>query len=261
MRISQITKISSLVTVAAILLTVSSLLMSWQAMERERAAVLHEKGLVFWSSELMRASDLLTDEVRRYAATGSKNHYDAYWREINETKTRDRALEQLRLLGVSAADMQLPEQAKQQSDGLILLEEKSMAAIAGGNMDEARQLVFGPQYDAFKAKISAPLDEFSTRVKQQAKTELDSARNRSVTLTIASIASFVITGIWFIYLSYGIVGNRIVKRLNILWSAVTRLAGGDLKSNIPDLGGNDEITDLSRALGALRENALGVYNL
>ena len=47
------------------------------------------------SAELRGASTLLTNEVRAYAVTGEQAHLDNYWREVNETKTRDRVVAQL----------------------------------------------------------------------------------------------------------------------------------------------------------------------
>ena len=46
--------------------------------------------------DLGNASDYLTNEARRYVQFGDKEHYDNYWREVKETKTRDRVVARLR---------------------------------------------------------------------------------------------------------------------------------------------------------------------
>jgi hypothetical protein len=45
--------------------------------------------------DLGNASDYLTNEARRYVQFGDKEHYDNYWREVKETKSRDRVVARL----------------------------------------------------------------------------------------------------------------------------------------------------------------------
>ncbi|UFJ39355.1 hypothetical protein LOK74_14900 [Brevibacillus humidisoli] len=55
---------------------------------------------------------------------GDRVHFDNYWREVNETKTRERVIQQLRELNTPEEELALVEQAKQQSDDLVRLERK-----------------------------------------------------------------------------------------------------------------------------------------
>src|SRR4051812_14884094 len=70
-------------------------------------------------ADLARGSDYLTDEVRKYAQFGDRTHYDNYWREVQVTRTRDRVVERLRALHAPEEELQLLEQAQQNSDTLI----------------------------------------------------------------------------------------------------------------------------------------------
>jgi methyl-accepting chemotaxis protein len=118
-------------------------------------------------ADLARASDYLTDEVRKYAQFGERVHYDNYWREVRETQTRDRVVARLRALGAPAEELQLIEQAKRNSDALIATEKQAMARTQRGRFDEARRLLFGPQYDADKRIIMGPIAQFQQRLQQR----------------------------------------------------------------------------------------------
>ena len=48
--------------------------------------------LVSSANDLEYASDLLTEQVRYYVATKEEKYYRAYFKEVNETKSRERAL-------------------------------------------------------------------------------------------------------------------------------------------------------------------------
>ncbi|MBC8287026.1 MAG: hypothetical protein H8E42_06085 [Nitrospinae bacterium] len=39
--------------------------------------------------QLASGSDYLTNEIRRYVQLGDKKHFDNFWREVNETKSRE----------------------------------------------------------------------------------------------------------------------------------------------------------------------------
>lgn len=62
--------------------------------------------------------------MRACVQFGDRVHFDNYWREVNETKTRERVIQQLRELNTPEEELALVEQAKQQSDDLVRLERK-----------------------------------------------------------------------------------------------------------------------------------------
>ena len=58
----------------------------------------HDKQLEFrqLGNDLVNASELLTNEVRKYVQFGNKTNYDNYWKEVNETKTMEKIIDKLR---------------------------------------------------------------------------------------------------------------------------------------------------------------------
>jgi hypothetical protein len=79
--------------------------------------------------DLADASKLLTNEVRAYSVTTSQKHLDNYWAEIDGTKTRDRVISRLKALGATQEELDLLEEAKGNSDGLVTTETRAMRLV------------------------------------------------------------------------------------------------------------------------------------
>lgn len=90
---------------------------------------------------IANGSDYLTDEVRRYVQFGDKVHFDNYWREVNETKSRDKVVIRLKELNAPEEELELVEKSKSISDNLIPIEESAMKAVEDNDFDMARRLV------------------------------------------------------------------------------------------------------------------------
>jgi methyl-accepting chemotaxis protein len=185
-------------------LLVVGVLMARSAVGRAERAVERQIAYREIGRDLTRASDLLTNEARAYSVSASGDHLAAYWREIDVTKTRERALARLKRLGVSADELALVEQAKRNSDALVRTEARSQrlvlealqtpeakmpAAIAATKLapdDEAlavdeklaaaRSIMFDAQYTADKAKIAKPMARFQQLLNDRASAEAVAAR-------------------------------------------------------------------------------------
>src|SRR4051812_46281563 len=83
-------------------LLVVGVLAARSAVGRSQRAVERQIAYREIGQDLTRASDLLTNEARAYSVSASGDHLDAYWREVDVTKTREHAIARLKQLGVSA---------------------------------------------------------------------------------------------------------------------------------------------------------------
>ena len=57
--------------------------------------------------ELAGASSRLTNEVRSFAVTTDEPHLAAYWKEVDETKTRERVIAELKKRGATERELGL----------------------------------------------------------------------------------------------------------------------------------------------------------
>ncbi|MFN4088157.1 MAG: methyl-accepting chemotaxis protein [Alphaproteobacteria bacterium] len=255
MRLASITKLSYSAVVTLSLATGVSVWMAHGATQAEIDARARQAELKQLGLDLANASDFLTNEARRYSIFGNKMHHDAYWKEVKETRKRDRVVERLIELGAPATELDLIETAKNNSDALIATEDAAMRAVAAGDLDKARSLMFDESYDRNKAIIVGPLSEFQTMMNARAEREVaDAARTTDVMTTISS-ALIAMTGLTFLGLLFFVFSRRVVAPLARLSGAVVQVADGQLDVEVPGVGRRDEIGDMAAAVQVFKDNA------
>lgn len=108
--------------------------------------------------ELMTGSDMLTKQVRLAAATGEQTYIDAYFEEANVTKTREKALADLKELNGTAEAIASLKKALFASDDLMQTEyyamrllEESMGTDPSGWPEELRTVTLSAEDAALSA--------------------------------------------------------------------------------------------------------------
>ncbi|MGD8188921.1 methyl-accepting chemotaxis protein [Brevibacillus ginsengisoli] len=258
MKISTSIKLTSTMVLVLAVLTFLSLYFLDQSINEENQVV--EKKIEFkqLGNDLMSGSDYLTNEVRSYVQYGEKQHYDNYWREVNETKTRDHSIKRLEELGAPEELLSLVKEAKEKSDTLAKLEDEAMKAAERKDFDKARALVFGNEYEEMKSSIANKIKEFATKLNQQAEQASTEAQNAthlflfvSNVLTVITVAAMMLT---FIYLY-----RKIVHPLGKLTAVANQVAKGDLRVDKSEQSSsNDEVSVLSQAINEMVKNLQGI---
>ena len=214
----------------------------------------HKVIKVFNHIELIaNASDYLTNMARMYAVTGDKVFYDNYWKEVNETKTREKALGVLADLGVPASILNIANKAKSASDTLIKLEEESFAAVAAGDLKLAQEKVIGEQYEIGKAKIVDGLHDFENAMFQFAESEMDNAfgnLRRAVIFTVVMIVTCSIIFLTFMVLLF----KGLTNILRTLDGIFTKIADGELNIKAPQCEGDSEVFHLCKQTNVFLES-------
>lgn len=146
--------------------------------------------------ELQEGSDFLTKQVRLAASTGAQRYIDAYFKEANVTKTREKALADLTELGGGSDAIACLQDALSYSDRLmeteyyamrlveeaadtdpstwptelqaVVLSDSDAALSPSGKLYRAQQLVISPKYentkDVISTNISNALDTLTNSV-------------------------------------------------------------------------------------------------
>ena len=229
------------------------------------------------AGELMESSKQLTSYVRQYAATGDSRYEKIYFGIVDEragktprAASRDVAPGQkialtdlMKQYGVTADEFTLVEKGNQLSDALIALETEAMNAVKGiykdakgdytvkgePNMERARELVFGPAYNAETEKIMAPLNEFfatlEKRTSAQVAASVERVDRNGLFLCFALALTLLLSLISAVYARKGIC--RPLERLS---DFAQKVMAGDYASRI-ETHSNNEIGTLSRALDAM----------
>ena len=82
--------------------------------------------LTYNANRFMDGSAYLTNEVRAFAATGGQEHYDNYWREVNELKNRDKGVAALQEIGITEQEQEMIDRMSSLSNELVPLEDEAM---------------------------------------------------------------------------------------------------------------------------------------
>ena len=107
------------------------------------------------ANQFKDGSAYLTNEVRAYAATGDKTHYDNYYNEVNNLKNRDKGVASMQAIGITAAEQDMINQMSSLSNKLVPLEEEAMRNVQEGNLQEAIDYVYGSDYSNSLTKINS----------------------------------------------------------------------------------------------------------
>jgi len=205
------------------LLLGSSIYLVQQSISAEETAVRRQAEFKQLGIDLANASDLLTNEVRRYVVTTDSQHLRNYWTEIDTTQTRDRVLARLKELGAPQDEFDLLALAKKNSDALVDTETRGMrlvlealgvpptsmpAAVAAyrlspadqaldadAQLAKAREIMFDAKYDQDKRVIMEPVAEFQAKMNARAAREVEAARDatgRAIKLLGASALLMVL---------------------------------------------------------------------
>src|SRR6266850_8300732 len=106
----RIQRTSQVITLAIVVLSLAAIACAlWARSLRiiQERAYEDRRKMFNLTEQLAGGSDRLTSAVRAYAATGERRYYDAFERELNVDRNRDLAVEGLRQLGLSPAELQL----------------------------------------------------------------------------------------------------------------------------------------------------------
>ena len=256
MKISNLLKIASIAISILILLSGLTLLTLLKDIERENEALRLDKELEVLTTQLQGASDYLTNEIRAYTQFGDQEHYDNYWEEVNETKTRDMVVERLKELNVPNELLDLVELAQTNSNNLIELEEKAMEAVANNDLALARELVYGDEYNKGKEIIAAPLNEFKTELHQWTNENISAAEDGVAAKTTLLFISMglVVLGTLSLFVLLFIKINP----LNKLTEMSQQLAEGNLNIETLPIRFKDEVGNLTASFNNMKNQQKSV---
>ncbi|MEK3805453.1 methyl-accepting chemotaxis protein [Bacillus sp. FSL H8-0547] len=238
------------VTIISLVLLISSLINRQEAFDRQ----LEYQNLAV---ELKEASDYLTNEVRSYVQFGEREHFDNYWEEVNETKTRDRVVSRLEELNTPKPLLSLVEEAKQKSDTLINLEDAAMSAVEEEeDLDQARSLVFGKEYEQGKSQVLVPIETFQKDLAgYAAQYSEDLSRKMTVYLVVTGVSILtllivIIAGL-FIFM-------RKINPLKEMTAIAQNVADGNLSAGRAESSSNDEVGILGQSINTMVDNLRGL---
>ncbi len=120
---------------------------------------------------LREGSQYLTSEIRAYASLGDKTHHDNYWNEVNNIKSRDKAIDSMKNIGITKEETEMIESIGNKSNSLIPLEEKAMKLVQDDDLISAMAIVYGKEYETGIEEISSNTDKFISSLHNRVEKE------------------------------------------------------------------------------------------
>lgn len=257
MKISKLLKIIGGISIVVIVVNIMALLGLNSAINQEREA--KEKQIEFehLGLELKKASDYLTEQTKNYVLLGEKVYYDNYWKEVNETRTREKVLVKLEELGATEEQIQILDKAENASKDLAKVEERALDIVLIGNMEEARELIFSSSYNDAKAGIDKLVNEFIEEINTMARINAESALNKAKLqfIIVYILMALLIT---IIILTFMVLLKKI-KGLITITKQLEELAtnDGDLTSRV-DINSKDEVGDIANSFNIFVEKVRNI---
>lgn len=157
---SMLNYILSGISIVSLLFLGFSLLSYGRVNTRLNAASEERFNLTYNANRFMNGSAYLTNEVRAFAATADKEHYDNYWNEVNNLKNRDLGVEAMQEIGITKEEQAMIDDMYAVSNELVPLEEQAMENVQAGKQEAASEYVYGEEYQTAIEKISALKEKF-----------------------------------------------------------------------------------------------------
>jgi PAS domain S-box-containing protein len=207
------------------------------------------------ASRMVVGSDILTNSVRAFAATGDSKYEKAYWDEVKTNQTIEKAEAALRSIGLTDSEIDLIDRAKNNSDQLIEVETKAFEAGKAGNRSLALELVYGEAYHKALASINGPIEQFRQRLDRRLTAEIESLQKRVTTWWYVSMSLSVFNTLLVIY----ILGFFYIRRLGEPLICMNDAVKGVIEGHNSEAFGNstkdnvEEIATLAASFDVLRK--------
>lgn len=193
------------------------------------------------------ASTYLTDEVRYYAATGDSSHYDNYWYEVNTAKNRENNIAIMTAIGLSEDEQKTMENVSNLSNSLIPLEEKAMERVAANDLEGAKAIVYGAEYDNGTEQIAALINSFNDSISSRVAKEVADISAKVNFLTTVCYISVGLVFVSQIYLVKFVLSSLIAPMLKI-GRKMIEFSEGNIDG---DIGLEADDTDIGRTVKAV----------
>jgi diguanylate cyclase (GGDEF)-like protein len=256
MRLATITNWAYGATVVLTLASATTMLLASHANDREQAAVEQRYQLDKLSDDLEAEVLLPTDHARQYLDTGDPTYGIIYRRDVANLRSIEVGLGHLRDAGASVDEVHSLRDAARWA---ATLEDEQTAAIAAhekGDEQQARHLLFGPEYERDLDQARRMIDRFDDKLEQRTQAEVTVAKQLSLLWKNVAEIVLCVTGLLFLGVLSFIFKRRVLRPVLRLSDVVGRLAAQDYAVEPPSFDQIDEIGDMAQAICIFRENGL-----
>ena len=207
--------------------------------------------LTYNANRFMNGSAYLTNEVRAFAATGEQEHYDNYWKEVNELKNRDIGVAALQEIGITDEEQDMINDMFALSNELVPLEEEAMNKVTAGDKESAVAYVYGEEYSSATDQINALKEQFLTALDTRTQARLDDLNFQAEFIRVCMvIALLLIAALQLI--SMFVTNKRVLHPIVAVRDQMKEISNGNLSAEFSLEANTSEIGMLAASIHETR---------
>jgi two-component system, sensor histidine kinase and response regulator len=252
MRLQRASRLVTNVVISLSLGLVACVLIAWWYRLDETSALNARTQSLVLVSQFAAGSDTLTAAVRGFAATGKAEYRDAFWQEVHVDRNRERALEGLEALGLTAGENRLLARAKRNSDGLTALQNRAFRAAGRRELARALEEVYSDAYIKRNAAIAAPMDEFRRRLDARLGNQAQSDGRKAKPIAAFAIAAAILD-VLAIAIALSFYRTKVADPVAALAQSLSDLRARKPEVEIGFQDDRSEIGEIARALHSYQE--------
>ena len=188
--------------------------------------------LTHYANQFMDGSTYLTEEVRAYAATGDKTHYDNFQNEVNNLKNREAGVAAMQEIGITAEEQGMIDQMSSLSNDLVPLEENAMKNVQEGDLQEALDYVYGDEYNTTILQVNELKEEFLSALEARTLKQIQQLNTRSMIIRVLLFASLILVIIIQLFIM-SVTRKRILKPIIAVRDQMGEISRGNLSAEFP----------------------------
>lgn len=202
-------------------------------------------------------SKTLTESVRAYAVTADEQFYQAYYKELNEDKNREKAWAELEDNFLSEDSWNLLNEISDLSNGLVPLEEEAFEKAKNGDIEGAVEAVFGTEYNETIAQIN----EKTTNAIETIQSRL--GRTAKIFAIIQWILEFELCSAFLFVMSRIVklskfADKELLAPIKKVSSYLTTFSKGSFKEDLDLAEDESEVGQMAASIHFMKENLVGI---
>ena len=199
------------------------------------------------------ASRNLTLSIQSYAVTGDEQYLNAYNTEVSVDKNREKAIATLQTYDIKAGEWEKLNRIAAMSNGLIEYESAAIAGVQAGNMDWARDQVFGAAYEDGVAQITSLTDEVINEILTRKEKGCDVLEIIQYVCIIFFVAAVVAVLVLFVKV-IKFAGTNLLAPMKKVAEQMDYLAKGDFSEALDLKEDDTEVGSMVKAIAFMKTN-------
>ncbi|PZU84546.1 MAG: diguanylate cyclase [Shinella sp.] len=256
MRIHEITNWAYGLTLVFTGVSAAAFIVSSHSADLERVAVEHHLSLDSLAEELALGADERTNDARLYVMSGEERRLVSFATDEAEEKRLEGTITAIRSLDPSQQEIDLLNSIRRDADVLDTIERKAIQTYQQGDVQKARDTLFGTEHVQIHSRFMANVETFRKDTANRTLSAVHDAQFRADFFGLIARILLGATAALFLGVLYFVLRRRVAMPLVKMAAVVRRLARQDYEVEVLQDSRHDEISEMNNALAVFRENGL-----